>query len=328
MQNLMPAENLRAELPLRLVRDAPTQRRIAVVMLNWNQFADTAECLRSLADVKTPRFTTVVLDNGSRDNSPADLAEAFPGVYCMCNARNFGFAEGNNVGIRAALAAGADYVLLLNNDTVVRPDFLEAMIEAAEERPRCGILGGCLMYYDDPTSLWCLGGYLRWPWAGMRTVGRGKAVSGTAVERFDYVSGALMLVRRAVFEEIGLLNPAYFLNWEDTEFCERARRAGWEVLATPRAVVLHKVSRATAGTIATYYTQRNRLLFTRQYVAAPVFWAVVVPFHFARLLQRTAAWLLRRRAALAAAAWRGTLDFFRRRTGEAAWLAEVTPQEK
>lgn len=238
--------------------------KIAIVLLNWNGKRDTLECLASLQKVAYPNVQTIVVDNGSTDDSVAVFRKAYPGVPILENGENLGFAGGNNPGIEWALRHHAEWVLLLNNDTVVAPDFLDRFLEAAKEQPRAKILGAKILRYDRPEIIDHLGGF--WnpevgefvsphfgeqdhPYFHMRAV--------------DYVCGAALLVHRSVPEKIGLLEPDFFLFWEESDFCYRAKRAGFEVWTAPEAKIWHKVSSSFTGGKPQmhYFWWRSRLLW-------------------------------------------------------------------
>jgi len=142
----------KAKMPASEVRP-----NVFIVVLNWNNFPDTAECLRSLAKVRYPRYQVILVDNGSRDGSAEALEKEFPRVTLMRNPVNAGFAGGNNIGIKQALTLGADYVLLLNNDTTVSADFLDALIDFGQEHESAGILGPKVFYYSTPPHIWSMG---------------------------------------------------------------------------------------------------------------------------------------------------------------------------
>lgn len=290
---------------------------ISIVILNWNQYDDTAECLRSLRHVHHPPFEIYLVDNGSIDGSPEKLVAEFPEVRIVRNTENLGYAEGNNVGIRKALESGANFILLLNNDTVVHAEFLAELMKVADREPTAGILGAKVVYYDRPDLLWALGGNLLQPFARIRMLGRDRPVAdvGSSVGEFDHVPGATMFVRSEVFRRQGLLDRNYFLNWEDAEFCIRAKKAGWRVLGVPNSVVLHKVSRATAGKLAMYFGQRNRLLFASTCLPRWQFALCVVPFHLVRLAALAFTETVQSRQHLFKAALLGTVDYFRGRMG-------------
>jgi len=292
--------------------------RVAIVILNWNQYEDTAECLQSLRRVQAPTFDVFLVDNGSTDGSAERLIAEFPEVYFVRNTENFGYAKGNNIGIRKALEYRADYILLLNNDTVVRDNFLAELVNVADREPAAGILGAKVVYYDRPDLLWALGGSLKRPFGRIHMSGRDKPASdvSTGVREFDHVPGATMFVRSEVFRRNGLLDEDYFLNWEDAEFCIRVKRSGWRILAVPDSIVLHKVSRATAGKLAMYFGQRNRLLFASMCLPRWQFILFVLPFHLVRLVTLSLTQTAHARLDLVRAALLGTADYFRSRLGK------------
>jgi len=211
-----------------------------VVTLNWNLEDDTAACVESVVAAGVPLDRIVVVDNGSRPAAVAALAaRCGPAMPLLRNDRNLGFAAGMNVGLRHALAQGARSVLVLNNDTIVAPTMVQTLLDADEQLGRPGILGPAIYYFDDPGRLWKLGDR-RHRWLPMpRPVPLPADMAPLAV---DYVTGCAMLVRREVFETIGLLDERYYMYFEDADFCRRARDAGFAVWCVPRARMWHKVS--------------------------------------------------------------------------------------
>src|SRR5262245_37473647 len=131
---------------------------VAIILLNWNQPEYTLACLRSLGQLEYPNVTVTVVDNGSTDGSPALIRARYPDVTLIENGRNLGFAAGNNVGIDLAMRDGADYVMLLNNDTEVAPDMVDDLIAVAESDSSIGIVGPKILYYDLPDTIWSAGG--------------------------------------------------------------------------------------------------------------------------------------------------------------------------
>ncbi len=230
---------------------------MAVVVLNWNRAEDTAECLTSLRDSTYPRLVTLVVDNGSTDDSVKLLANRFPEPTLLQNQTNLGYAEGNNGGIRWALAAGADYVLLLNDDARVDPDAVWGLVKVAEADPHIGIAGPKIYYWDQPEAVWFAGGVLDW-----RTGYATHLCDGPpSPYDTDFVTGCVMLVRARLFEEIGLFDPRFFLYYEDTDLCLRARRAGWRTVVVPAAGAWHKIrASGEAAARSSYYSFRNRAL--------------------------------------------------------------------
>ncbi len=240
--------------------------KIAVIVLNWNGLQDTHACLESLEKLTYPNFETIVVDNGSTDGSVPILKERFPEVLYMETGENLGFAGGNNVGMRLGLKRGAELLFLLNNDTVVSSDILERFVETYRSHPQAGILGAKIYLFEERDTLDHIGG--RWnPKVGMFDfIGQRQKEDGVQWQRpeeIDYVCGAGLMVRRSVVEAIGYLEPRFFLIWEESDFCFRAKRAGFLTLTCPDAMLWHKVSASFVGgkPHSTYFWWRNRLLW-------------------------------------------------------------------
>ncbi len=237
---------------------------VTVVVLNWNNLPDTIECLESLRSVAYPALRVLLVDNGSTDGSEAALHARFPDLDVLQTGENLGFAGGNNAGIRRALAAGADHVVLLNNDTTVDPGFVTALVDAARENPRAGLLSSKILLFDRPDVLWFAGASFH-PWLGWgRHRGHGKRDAGQyeRVEETDRPTGCALLATRACCERVGLLREEYFCYAEDLEWGLRARAQGFQILYVPGSRVWHKVSRSTGGarsTLPLRYQTRNLL---------------------------------------------------------------------
>lgn len=240
--------------------------RVLIILLNWNGKKDTLECLDSLSKVTYPKFQTIVVDNGSTDDSVSAIRTLFPQIPIFENGANLGFAAGNNVGISWGLKKNYEWILLLNNDTVVDPFFLDEFIKAALENPNAKILGAKIYQYGDPTRIDHLGGFWNPSVAEFESHGSNQIDDGISFEcmkSVDYVCGAALLMHRSVPESIGLLEPKFFLFWEETDFCFRARRKGFEVWTAPKAKIWHKVSSSFSGgkPHMHYFWWRSRLLW-------------------------------------------------------------------
>ncbi len=221
--------------------------RVGIVLVNWNGKADTLECLRSLESVDYEDLSVLVVDNGSEGDDVDAIRHQFPHVLILENGRNLGFGAANNRGIEYAIADGADYVLLLNNDTTVDPDFLRIMVRTGEGNPEYGILSPTIYSYPDGGKEWFGGGrrvsLLRGTMASHKNPVEPKddSLIGSQV-----VTGAAMLIKRAVIEKVGFLPTTYFLGWEDYDYCLRARRVGLLAGCVKGARIYHKVSRSFA----------------------------------------------------------------------------------
>ena len=226
--------------------------KVAIVILNWNGLADTNECLESLKEITYPGYQVILVDNGSDGDDARVLRDTFGDyIHVIENERNYGFAEGCNIGIRYALAhMEPEYVLLLNNDTVVAPDFLDELVSVAEADPRIGILGPKIYYYDfhgRKDVIWAAGGKVRWwhPWVydGIGT-NEHDVPQYNRLDSVDWVSGSAMMVKRGTVETLSYLDPRYFFGNEDVEYCIRARKRGLKVVYVPTARVWHKVGKS------------------------------------------------------------------------------------
>ncbi len=238
--------------------------KISIILLNWNGKKDTLECLRSLKKVTYPNFQPIVIDNGSSDDSVLKIRAAFPEIPILETGANLGFAGGNNVGIEWALRHHAEWILLLNNDTIAAPDFLDAFMEAAKEKPNGKILGGKILRYHDPETIDHLGGFWDSKLAEFNSPHSGeKDHLYFQMQQPDYVCGACLLMHKSVVGTIGLLEPRYFLYWEESDYCYRAKRAGLEVWTAPEAKIWHKVSSSFTGgkPHMHYFWWRSRLLW-------------------------------------------------------------------
>ncbi len=233
-----------------------------VIILNWNGADVIVPCLRSLEKVKYPRLRVTVVDNASEDSSVELIRENFPAVDIIVNSSNLLFAEGNNVGIRHVLNNGGEYILLLNNDTEVAPDFAERLMEAAS-RPEVGIVGSKIYFFDDPHRIWYGGGdFIPGVWIPrhrhIRKIDDGLA--GKSGET-GWVTGCAMLIKKEVIDAVGLLDRSYRIYCEDIDFCLRASGAGWKIYYQESAKVWHKVSSSSGGGM-TPFKLENRIAST------------------------------------------------------------------
>ncbi|MDE3047215.1 MAG: glycosyltransferase family 2 protein, partial [Verrucomicrobiota bacterium] len=238
--------------------------KIVIILLNWNGKKDTLECLASLTHMTYPNFQILIVDNGSKDDSVAVLRQAHPHIPILETGTNLGFAGGNNVGIEWALRHHAEWIFLLNNDTITAPDCLDALMRAAQEQPRAKILGAKILRYHQPDIVDHLGGFWNPQIGEFESPDAGHPDHPYyPMREVDYVCGAALFMHRSVPETIGLLEPKFFLFWEESDFCYRAKRAGLQVWTAPEAKVWHKVSSSFTGgkPHMHYFWWRSRLLW-------------------------------------------------------------------
>jgi GT2 family glycosyltransferase len=241
---------------------------VSIIILNWNGCQDTLACLASLAKLGYAPYTIVVVDNHSTDDSVVAIRREYPTITLLETSENLGFVGGNNLGIEHAQRLGSDYILLLNNDTEVAPDLIRQMVTVAEADPHIGVVGPTIYYYEQPDVIWSAGGHIDWSkgrtWM-MNLDEADQGQLGTLPRPVSFVTGCALLARRAVFNQVGLLDKRFFMYYEETEWCTRATRAGYRIVHVPQAKVWHKISYAARDTspIVSYYMTRNRLLLLR-----------------------------------------------------------------
>jgi GT2 family glycosyltransferase len=287
---------------------------VYVVILNWNLKDDTIACVRSVLTGGDTALRIVIVDNGSDDGSVAAFQHLGPRVEVIANKENVGFARGANLGIRHALTRGADYILLLNNDTIAGASLIGSLVEAAASLAEPTVLAPAIFYHDDPRRFWRLGAVHRWglpvPWE----IGRDARDVGQFRQPFevDYITGCAMWVPAVIFERVGLFDEGFYMYYEDSDFCQRVRRSGFRILVVPQAHIWHKVSRSARQTpgIAAYQHTRNRVIFYNRYATGLGRFSANL-----YILATTAARMIRSGPdrTMAAHLWRGLLDGWRAR---------------
>lgn len=239
---------------------------VFIVILNWNGKEDTLACLSSVFLIDYSNFNVVVVDNGSVDGSVESFVAEYPDLKIIQTGDNLGYAGGNNCGIKYALENNAEYILLLNNDTVVAPDFLTHLFESSLNFPHGYILGPKIYYYDHPEKIWFAGG--KWNSNTLKTehIGMGQINSQQfeQVIEVDYITGCALFASSSTFKEVGMLDDAFFLTFEETDWCYRAKAKGYHCIFIPKSIVWHKVSVSFGGAsspLANYFMTRNKLLW-------------------------------------------------------------------
>ncbi|GAB4524231.1 MAG: glycosyltransferase family 2 protein [Anaerolineales bacterium] len=261
---------------------------ILILLVNWNGRENILACLRSLEAVQGPSFDIAVVDNGSRDGSAQAITRSFPDVTVIQSIVNLGFTGGNNLGLMYAQRQGYEYVLLLNNDTEVAPDFLAPLVQAMEDDPQAAAAGPLIYYHARPRVVWSAGGVIDWQRGETRMLGLDEHDSGqfdSPPQVVDFVTGCALLVRLSVVAEVGALDERFFAYYEEVEWCVRMQRAGYRILFVPQSKVWHKISpdaRQESPQVH-YYMTRNRLLFLHL-AHAPLRARLWTVFSYARTL--------------------------------------------
>ncbi|HOI40366.1 MAG TPA: glycosyltransferase family 2 protein [Methanobacterium sp.] len=307
--------------------------KVSIVILNWNGWKDTIECLESLLQINYPNFDVVLVDNASEDDSIKKIRDYCSGtlpvessfykynphnkpiklyeynktlkrdknplktenlnkkqIYLIKNSENRGFPGGNNVGIRFAFEFfDPDYILLLNNDTVVDENFLGELVKNGESREDVGILGPKIYFYDEPETIWSAGCKISWKLSRGIQIGCNEPDHGqyNKQREVDYVSGSAFLIKTEVIQKIGLMDEKYFLYFEETDWTLRATQVSYKSLYVPNALIWHKVSRSGGGItnpIGLYYITRNRWIFMKKWSKKDDYFFFVIYQFFGALI--------------------------------------------
>ena len=253
-------------------RDGLDQAAVYIILLNWNSAADTLRCLRALTMLQGGRARVMVVDNGSE---PADLERLRSGiarwglaVELVETGENLGFGGGCNIGMRRALARGAEFVWLLNNDAVPHPDALQAMLRVTEGDAQIGAVGSVIYDLERPERVQTWGGGRVWRWAGVARHRRWPI----AARRLHYLTAASILLRREALERTGLFDDdTFFMYWEDADLCFRLRAQGWKLAVAGDAMIWHQRSSSLghANPLKDYYVTASSRRFLRRYAPRP-----------------------------------------------------------
>ncbi len=256
--------------------------KVSIIILNWNGKKNTLECLKSINTLRTElsKIKIIVVDNASRDDSVKAIKKAslkYP-LIVLRNKKNLGFAEGNNVGISYALKKGADFIMILNNDTKVDKNLVDNLLKAAERHPEAGILSPKIYFAkgfefhkkrykekDFGKVIWYAGGEFDWKNVYGKNRGVDKIDKGqfNKEESIDFATGACLFVRAQALKETGMFNKNYYLYLEDADLSLRMKKRGWEIVFVPTAFIWHKVSQSSkiGGDLNDYFLTRNRIYF-------------------------------------------------------------------
>lgn len=302
-------------------------KKVFLVILNWNGYKDTYECLKSIEKMKSPdaETTIVVVDNGSKEDLPKlkkIRIKHYP-IVILRNVSNLGYAEGNNTGIRYALKNAADFIVIINNDVLVDRDLLKNFLVVAKYNenvaamtPKIYFAPGFEFHKDRYGKkvlgrvIWSAGGNIDWnnvygSTRGVDEVDRGRF---DKIEETGFANGTCLFLRVDALRKVGIFDSKYYLYYEDTDLSMRLRKNGWKILYIPTAVCWHKVSQSSGigSELNDYYTTRNRMLFGMKYAGLRAKLALIRESFKLALKGRT---------------WqkRGIVDFYLGKFGKGSW---------
>lgn len=297
---------------------------IAVILVNYNGKQYNTACIGSLLKQRGGHeIRIIIVDNGSQDDSMQIIQDQFgedSRIETIFLDDNYGFSSANNVGIRRAGEWGADYVLLLNNDTEVREDLLTELLACADRHPD-SMIAPKIYYSEKRDVLWSAGGEVSPLIRKVRHIGLDQKDTGQydKERRIGFATGCCLLLPRAVIERAGLLDERFFLYYEDTEYCFRLRERGIDIWYCPQARLYHKVGASSKGAdspLCAYYIARNWLLCSRLHLGSryPLF----LLYYTINRAACCILWQFRGKRTLVQATRRGIRDHCRKKYGKAA----------
>jgi GT2 family glycosyltransferase len=280
---------------------------VSIITINYNQLMHTCALLDSLKKISYPSIEVIVVDNASVENPETTIANNYPEVKLILSKDNLGFAGGNNLGI--ALAKGK-YLLFINNDTEVDTAFLEPLVNLFETNPNAGIASPKIIYYNSGDIIQYAGCYRINPYTGRnKRIGYKEKDLGQhdTLRETDLAHGAAMMVPRSIIDKAGVMPEIFFLYYEELDWCESIKNAGYKIYVVPASKVYHKESMSVGknSTLKTYYMTRNRLLFMRRNTKGLTKISWVFFFLIFSIPKNTAGYIIKRDTAQLKAFWKG-----------------------
>jgi GT2 family glycosyltransferase len=280
---------------------------VSIITINYNQLHVTCALLDSLRKVSYPNVEVIVVDNCSAEDPRIVITQEYPEVRLIVSDKNLGFAGGNNLGIRTSRG---QYVLFLNNDTEADPGFLEPLVELLESNPRAGIASSKILYHNSGNTIQYAGSTRIDPFTGRsKRIGYMEKDNGqhNRLRETDLAHGAAMMVPRRVIDEVGMMPEFFFLYYEEVDWCESIKKAGYKIYFVPGSRVYHKESTSIGkgSTLKTYYMTRNRLLYMRRNTSGLTKVTWVLYFVLFTLPKNTLMFTLRRELEHVRAFWKG-----------------------
>ncbi len=292
--------------------------RIGIVIVNYNGIIHNQECIDSILNSSYSNIEIIIVDNKSVDSSIEELERIYnENITVIKNTENLGFAGGTNIGIKYAISNGCDYVLLLNNDTVIDKNMIGYMLKTSRENYNA-VVSPKIYYYEPSNVIWSAGGEINWNRGYTIQYGMGKIDNGQWDDKREvsFATGCCILIPRRVIEKVGLIQEEYFLYFEDTDYCVNIRKCGFKIIYEPMAKMYHKVSATTGGDNNinyVYYIIRNRLLFNHKYNNNKV-----IPYVYILLsiMKKCAVWIFRKRYDLVKCSIIAIYDFKKKVNGK------------
>ena len=279
---------------------------VSIITINYNESEVTLDLLDSVRKLSYTNYEVIVVDNASPNDNPDKIKENFPEVNLIKSPENLGFAGGNNLGVKQAKG---EYLLFINNDTIVPPNFIQPLVETLQKNNRIGMVSPKIKFHWDPTLIQYAGYTPMNKWTiRNNSIGYHQKDNGDFDEpkETQSIHGAAMMVPKKVVDEVGMMTEIYFLYYEEHDWAEMVKRAGYKIFYQPKSYILHKESISTGkfSPLKTYYISRNRILFARRNFK-PLSLAISLLFQcFVSIPKNTLQFLLKREFAHLKAFWR------------------------
>lgn len=241
---------------------------VYIILVNYNAKEHTIECLESIKNIAYNNYKVILVDNDSEDKDFEFIKKTYKDTMIILNNDNYGFAGGNNIAIKYAVENNAKYILLLNNDTIVKKDFLNSLVDGMKKNDNIGIAVSKILYYSDRDTIWYGGGDINYIKGNSIVHGLNEIDKG----QFDksrlctFATGCCMLINTNILDKVGMMDESYFLYYEDADYSMKISKEGYKILYCPESVIYHKESVATKKFSYNYqyYFAKNRLLFIKK----------------------------------------------------------------
>lgn len=279
---------------------------VSVVVVRHNNIPDTVECLDSLMRQSYSNLKITLIDNGSTDDALEYFKEHYPTIDHIFIQENLGFSGGYNRGINHSLESRPDFIFIINNDISLDPDTIKFLVDAAEG-PSVGVTAPIIYYYSNPERVWSAGGKISRLSLQM-TDNHGRSKTHTHISEKDFLTGCALLIKREVFEQIGIFDDLFRCFFEDSDLCYRIRKAGYRLLLVPQAKIWHKVSVTYGGSdspVERYWMGRGSILFLKKH-AQSWQWIFIIPWRIYSTLKIIVRLLIKRKTQAAGAYLQGT----------------------
>jgi GT2 family glycosyltransferase len=236
---------------------------VTIVVLNYNRPQDTIECIRSIDDIDYPNYKILLIDNCSTDSSVEILSKQLKDVEIIKTEKNLGYTGGVNFGLKMAQEKQTDYILLINNDTLVEKTFLTEIVSAMENDLKAAVACGTILCEHNRKEIWYAGGKIV-KWRGLAIHNGKKSIFNYEISKLPvyttFVTGCMMLIRAGYLQKIGQEDERFFMYLDDIELSARIQRRGYKLLYVSTSVIYHRVFDKAKSSFMLYYSVRNRLL--------------------------------------------------------------------